>query len=398
MPLIAQAAEEGTISDPTKIAELTRLYVAGDDAERLDLRYNVQRETLFGDQEEWRSKRGEYWMAEGVKGFFQEWLGYLAYLESFKDTPEATTIYDYDWPTPVSGWDSERAAKRKDLRSAYGNARSGYYGNEPILFEQMDDTIARVVAEDQDVFARLLTTRQYYVPSDTNTYGGPGWWLYNLEQPPPQTREGRWVTMPEGERAGVLTHPAWLASHSLAFENDPNPVHRGLWIRVNLLCGEVPDVPITVEAALDPETRDQTTRARVQQKTEQPQCVGCHDLMNPLGYPFELYNHAGIMRVQDHGQEPDGSSVLVKMPDPALNGPVRDAIEMSEKFAASPWVKRCFIRQTFRYYMGREERMADACALSAMEQAYDMSNGSFTEMLVALFTSDAFLYRTREQE
>lgn len=398
LPQIATAAQDGNISDPSTIAQLVRLYVSGTDTDRKDLNYNVQRETLFGSKDDWRAKRGEYWMGEGTKRFFQEWLGYLHYLESFKDTPEATTTYDYNWPTPVSGWDRDRAAKRSSLRSAYGNARSGYYGNEPILFEQMDDMIARVLANDTDVFAQLLTTRDYYVPSDTNTYGGPGWWLYNLDQPPAQTREGRWVKMNSKDRAGVLTHPAWLASHSLAFENDPNPVHRGKWIREHLLCSDVPDVPITVEAALDPDTRDQSTRARVKQKTEQADCLGCHQLMNPLGYPFETYNHAGLLRVEDHGNPPDGSSELVLMPDPALNGPVKDAVEMSEKFAQSKWVKRCFIRQTFRYYMGREETMKDACALNAMEQAYDMNNGSFTEMLVALMSNDVFLYRTLDVE
>ena len=68
---------------------------------------------------------------------------------------------------------------------------------------------------------------------------------------------------------------------------------------------------------------------------------------------------------------------------------------MSEKFADSQYVKRCFIRQNFRYYMGRNETMADACVLSQMEEAYDRQ-GSYKEMLTALFTSPAFLERRHE--
>ena len=381
---ITQAAQDGTISDPVVLTSLVLGYVAGIDPMRADLRANDDSN---------RATRSAYWSALGVRDFFREWLGYMSYLSDFKDSPEATTIYDYQWPTPVSGWNAERASKRSTLRSAYGNAISGYYGSEARLYEQLDDMIARILAEDEQVFERLLTSRWFYVGSNTSQYGGNPWWLYNLEAAPPATQEGRWVQLPEHERAGVLTHPAFLASHALNFENDPNPVHRGKWVRERMLCGQVPDLPINVEAALDPETRHLSARARVQAKTEQPGCAGCHALMNPLGYPFEIYNHAGLLRVEDHGSPPDGSSVLVGMPDPALDGPVRDAVELSERFSRSRYVKRCFIRQSFRYFMGREETLQDACALTAMEQAYEDSGGSFGHMLAALLTHDTFLYR-----
>lgn len=386
---VAQAAKDGVIADPIILSGLIHELVAGVDPDRADLKAN--------DDSNART-RSAYWSGNGVRDFFREWLGYMHYLSDFKDSPESTTIYDYNWPTPVSGWDSERAGKRGALRSAYGNGVSGFYGYEPRLYEQLDDMIARILAEDTQVFEQLLTSRNFYVASDSSQYGNNMWWLYNMADPPPATQEGRWVTLPTQERAGVLTHPAFLASHSLNFENDPNPVHRGKWVRENLLCGEVPDVPINVEAALDPTTRDLSTRARVKAKTEQAGCAGCHALMNPLGYPFEIYNHAGILRVEDHGGAPDGSSELIGMPDPALNGPVRDAVEMSEKFSRSQYVKRCFIRQSFRYFMGREETMQDACALNAMEQAYDSSQGSFKAMLSALMTHDTFTYRRADAQ
>ena len=45
-------------------------------------------------------------------------------------------------------------------------------------------------------------------------------------------------------------------------------------------------------------------RERIVEKTEAPECIGCHQLMNPLGYPFEIYNHAGFLRESDHGAAP----------------------------------------------------------------------------------------------
>ena len=86
--------------------------------------------------------------------------------------------------------------------------------------------------------------------------------------------------------------------------------------------------------------------------------------------------------------------------DPVLSTglEVSDAVDMMGYFSRSPRVKRCFVRQTFRYFMGRNETYADACTLQQMERAYDDSNGSLTEMLIALFQSDAFLYRHIPEE
>lgn len=374
LPLIVDAARQGTISQVATIEQLVEAYVGGTDPKRMDVAFD-------NDDDRRLSRRGEFWVSNGVREFFQQWLGYGQVDTVFKDSPVATSAYEGDSIVSIG----------------YGNLMSGFYGHEPTLIQQLDDTIARIVAEDKDVFATLLTTRRFYTPA-TEGYSLKGQLktnrIYNIDTETAQTREARWVELPAAERAGVLTHPAWLAAHALAFENDPNIVHRGKWVRERMLCGMVPDLPITVEAAFDPNTRDQSARQRMSEQVDSRQeCGGCHTLMNPLGYPFEIYNHAGFLRASDHGAAPSGQSVLVAMPDESLNGPVKDAVELSERFAASPYVKRCFIRQVFRYYAGREETMQDACTLSSMERAYDESQGSFKALLTALFSSETFQYR-----
>ena len=119
----------------------------------------------------------------------------------------------------------------------------------------------------------------------------------------------------------------------------------------------------------------------------------CHQYMNSLGYAFETYNHAGLLRVDDHGYAPSGQTTLVNMPDPALNGDYADAVQLMGALAESQYVKRCFIRQTFRFFAGRDETRADACVLSEMEAAYDESGGSFVSLLETLASHDSSLYR-----
>ena len=46
----------------------------------------------------------------------------------------------------------------------------------------------------------------------------------------------------------------------------------------------------------------------------------------------------------------------------------------------------------------RDETLQDACVLSAMEQAYDNSDGSFLAMLETLATHDATVYRHVTEE
>ena len=70
---------------------------------------------------------------------------------------------------------------------------------------------------------------------------------------------------PKDQRAGMLTHPAWLVAHSKNLDNDI--VSRGKWIQEKLLAGHIPDVPITVDAKLLEEPHE-TLRRRLR-NTEQ---------------------------------------------------------------------------------------------------------------------------------
>jgi hypothetical protein len=367
----------------------------------------------------------------------------------FKDAPEATSVFaendDFDART---------------IEQSY-LAQQGLRGSvETNLIEQLDDLIARLVVEthadpSRGFFRELMTTRLAFVPASSCSEYGPACdrrdripcpidpdetplqdsgltcnagrcmdqrcpdadrggrenqRVYNLQEHLAHDLSGRehevrWVTLPENERAGVLTHPAWLAAHGGNFEDDGSAIYRGKWIREQLLCQTPLSLEgLSIQAQLIPREDERNTdaRTRLEASMEQSEadveesgvtCANCHNLMNPLGYPFEIYNHAGFLRDAAHPRMPDPSSTLVGMPDPGLNGNYANAIELAEALAESPYARRCFFRNTFRFFMGRDETIADACTLTRMETAYDDSGGSFIAVLQALATSDAFLYR-----
>ena len=223
-------------------------------------------------------------------------------------------------------------------------------------------------------------------------------------------------------RKGLLTHPAWLIAHSQNTETDP--VIRGKWVREKLLAGTVPDVPITVDAAV-PEDHHKTLRDRLASVTETDYCWKCHQHMNPLGYAFESYDDFGRFRSQESLEHPenlikagpeqrgnhlidtrdtfktlptDSTGHLEGTGDQSLDGKVKDAIDLAQRLAQSRRVRQSIIRHAFRYFMGRNETLSDSKTLMDAEMAYRENEGSFDAVIVSLLTSDSFVYRKAIEE
>lgn len=211
-------------------------------------------------------------------------------------------------------------------------------------------------------------------------------------------------------RKGILTHPAWLIAHSLNTETDP--VRRGRFVQEKLLAGRVPDIPITVDAVV-PEDHTKTHRQRLDKVTMYDQeCWKCHEYMNPLGLPFEMYDDFGRFRRDEPIEAPenvigkhlkhfnlyktlpvDPSGELRGTGDPNLDGEVKDALDLIDRIAKSDRARQSIIRHAFRFYMGRNETLSDSQTLIDADNAYVKSGGSFKSVILSLLTSDSFIYR-----
>ncbi len=217
-------------------------------------------------------------------------------------------------------------------------------------------------------------------------------------------------------RKGMLTHPAWLIAHAQNTATDP--IRRGKWVQEKLLAGTIPDLPITVDAVI-PEDPHQTLRQRLEVKTNQEYCWKCHQKMNPLGLPFEIYDDFGRFRTEERLEYPENLIQKVKdkgaphedlrdlyktLPvdsrgslqgtgDESLDGEVTDALDLIDRLAQSDRVRQSIIRYAFRYFLGRNELLSDAKTLMDADRAYVDSGGSFDELIVSLLTSDSFIYR-----
>ena len=221
-------------------------------------------------------------------------------------------------------------------------------------------------------------------------------WDYPTQQP---------FRMPTGQRAGILTHPAWLIAWSGNFDNDP--IRRGKWIREHLLAGTIPDVPLNVNAVV-PEHRNQTLRQRLQ-VTRDEYCWKCHQHMDPLGLPFEQFDDFGRYRKTEmldellsifperHGNARtvpvDASGSITDCGDEMLEGDVSNAFELVQKLSESTRVRQSFVRHAFRFWLGRNETLDDSPSLIAADKSYVEQGGSMKAMIASLLSSDSFLYR-----
>ena len=293
-----------------------------------------------------------------------------------------------------------------------------------------DRLILHLVEQDKDVFRQLLTTPLAFVNARTkqnkqtrmdeltpgvakNPQNNKGQatieTLYGLSDWPAQQP----ITQAPGGRIGVLMQPSWLIAWSENFNNDI--VRRGRFVRERLLGGTVPDLPIGV-AAMIPDEPHRTLRDRVSSATKDERCWKCHQHMDQLGLPFENFDHYGRLitaeavldraataaNVDKKGKPLgdifttaplDTTGSIAGTGDPRLDGPVKSSHELVTRLANSDRVRQVWVRHAFRYYLGRNETLADAPTLQAADRAYVDSGGSFKALLVALLTSDSFLRR-----
>ena len=315
-----------------------------------------------------------------VLRFFQEYFGYTRAPDVFKD---------------------EETRKAAGLR--------GRGGWQPDIFvSDTDQTVLWILRRDQQVLRELLTTTHTFTATgesreaqrvlknadrDFDAAAQTALDIYEIETTRAAWSPDRAFRMPAEHRRGILTHPSWLIANSTNFDN--HAIARGHWVRERFLGGKVPDVPVTVDAQL-PDEPENTLRSRMR-VTREAYCWRCHQKMDPLGLPFEQFDHFGRFRDTEAGEAVDTRGGVIDSGDPRLDGPVANPLELLERLAASPRVEQVFVRHAFRYFIGRNETLADGPVLIAAHKAYADNDGSMNALIASLLSSDAFLYRLAQE-
>lgn len=188
-------------------------------------------------------------------------------------------------------------------------------------------------------------------------------------------------------RRGIFTHVAFLAQNASSAE--PDPIHRGVFLARNMACIGLSAPPANIPP-LPPPQDFQTGRDRVVEHTESASpCKDCHQpIINPFGFPYEMYDAIGSVRTHDNGLPVDTQAA------PLLDAetPVADAVELAERMAESKSVHECYARHWMEFALGRPAVADDAPLIERLGSS-SKEGASIKDLLVDLVASPAFLER-----
>jgi Protein of unknown function (DUF1592)/Protein of unknown function (DUF1588)/Protein of unknown function (DUF1587)/Protein of unknown function (DUF1595)/Protein of unknown function (DUF1585) len=205
----------------------------------------------------------------------------------------------------------------------------------------------------------------------------------------PTTDQFERVELDPKKHAGVLTEPAFLSYNATV--DGTHPILRGVFVMRKLLCAPPPDPPPGVVDGTKNAPENATQRERLALHRTNETCNGCHKFIDPIGLSFENFDAVGRWRDAEASGAPVDATGSLLLSD--VDGPVANAIELSQKLAQSPQVAQCIAVNWFRYANGRGESAADTCSVLQVKDALAAANGDLRTLVLSQTQTDAFLYR-----
>ena len=226
----------------------------------------------------------------------------------------------------------------------------------------------------------LFTSRQAYV-------NGPLSEVYGVDGPS-DAESYEWVTLDASERAGVLTRAAFLTV--FATSKVQSPIKRGAWIYRVGLGKQLGDPPPNVDDTPPVGGEALTIRQDVEERTGQSEGVGCHAIINPLGFSLGHYDAIGRFRLNELGSgEPIDAQV--ELHDASFGGPVADVVELSQLLADSDAVRRNIADRWMRVALAGSDLADVVCERESLAEQF-VEDGDMHGLVVSLISSNNFRY------
>ncbi|MCP4806426.1 MAG: DUF1588 domain-containing protein [Proteobacteria bacterium] len=158
--------------------------------------------------------------------------------------------------------------------------------------------------------------------------------------------------------AGLLTERSVLTVHALP--DGSSPVHRGVLVRERLLCEELPPPPANLDTSPPETDTSLSTRERYAEHSENPECSGCHDRIDPIGFGFEHFDGVGARRDTENGHPVDASGALDDVPFDGVD-------ELGDLLNDDPRYRACYLQTWRRHLTGTEACAEDPGELDVAE-------------------------------
>ncbi|MGI8978175.1 MAG: DUF1592 domain-containing protein [Pirellulaceae bacterium] len=193
------------------------------------------------------------------------------------------------------------------------------------------------------------------------------------------------MTLSDGKRAGVITHPYLLSA--FAYTSTSSPIHRGVFVSRSLL-GRTLRPPPEAVAPLSPDLHaDLTTRERVLLQTKAQACQTCHAMINPIGFSLENFDAIGRFREQEKDKPVDArGSYLTRTGETVqFSGPA----ELAKFLAASPEVHSAVVERLFHYMIKQPIRAYGPDTLPRLRDSFTKKEFNIQELTADIVTEAA---------
>jgi hypothetical protein len=203
----------------------------------------------------------------------------------------------------------------------------------------------------------------------------------------------RQVQLDPTRRAGLFTQIGFLAAYASGADTDP--IHRGVFINLRVLCARLPPPPQDVPP-LPPATGMVTMRQRIEAHTGAGTCgATCHGTMiNPIGFAYEHYDALGRWRDLDNGLPVNAADQY------SFEGEVAaydGAVQLAREMATRPMAHNCYARNWMEYTYARQTTPSDQPVVTRVGGASRERQLPVLDIITELVTSRAFLTRSTQE-
>jgi cytochrome c553 len=237
-----------------------------------------------------------------------------------------------------------------------------------------------VVSSDGSDYRNLLLADVVYLNDQLEKF-------YGVEAD--ESAEFQVRRLDDGKRAGVLTHPYVMARFS--YRSETSPIHRGVFLARSVL-GESLRPPPEAFSPISPELHpDLTTRERVTLQTKDATCMGCHTIINPLGFTLERFDAVGRYRDEDRGKPIDDTASYETTSGATAN--LTGARELAQYLAASEECHAAFTEHLFHHLVQQSVQAYGPDTLDSLRQSFATNDFNIRKLAVEIMVASALTGR-----
>jgi len=248
-----------------------------------------------------------------------------------------------------------------------------------LLIEETRQFVDQNLRKGDGLLTTLFTSPVTYLNQQLATYYGVSGVTDSMFVP---------VTMPAGQRAGLLTQGSIAAN--FAHGTESSPVLRGKFILTQVACSPPAPPPDDVNTTLPAPDPAKSARQQLIELTGQGICKNCHTILNPIGFALDHFDGLGRYRATDRGMAIDTTAEVVVPAD--LQGSYTGHDDFLRALANSSTVRSCLTSKWFIYAHGRVPGAEDACSLQGGPLTAFKQSGNVRELLLGMTETPAFLY------